>query len=189
MGVDPFTSQYTDRSNSTGHQFEFYCDLCRKQFMSSFQTSKTGLAGGFLRAAGSLLGGKLHQVASAGDQIQHALQGSARDAAFNQAVAEGKRHFKQCPRCAKWVCPDRCWSAATNTCKACESAGGSSASPASAAVSACPACGARAKEGTSPKFCPECGKPMPVARTACSGCGASLTPGAKFCGECGAKQG
>jgi len=48
-----------------------------------------------------------------------------------------------------------------------------------AALVACPACGKNVVPG---KFCPECGKPLGAT---CSKCGNVVSPGAKFCHECG----
>lgn len=44
----------------------------------------------------------------------------------------------------------------------------------------CPACGATTAAG---KFCATCGSPLTSGR--CQSCGASLTPGARFCHRCG----
>lgn len=46
----------------------------------------------------------------------------------------------------------------------------------------CPSCGQKTAKG---KFCQECGTPL-IRK--CTGCGAELAGGAKFCPECGAKQ-
>jgi hypothetical protein len=48
----------------------------------------------------------------------------------------------------------------------------------------CPSCGAKTTGG---KFCPECGKPLPVKLT-CPSCGAQPEGTPKFCPECGAKM-
>jgi predicted amidophosphoribosyltransferase len=48
----------------------------------------------------------------------------------------------------------------------------------------CPNCNAPLS-GT-PKFCPECGYKIEIARH-CTECGAKLNPGVKFCPECGTK--
>ena len=47
----------------------------------------------------------------------------------------------------------------------------------------CPSCGKSVPQG---KFCPECGKPMGAA---CSACGKDIAAGAKFCPHCGVQQG
>ena len=47
----------------------------------------------------------------------------------------------------------------------------------------CPSCGAAAAG----RFCSECG--AVVREAACANCGAALTPGAKFCHDCGAPAG
>src|SRR5690348_5742254 len=112
MAMIEFTSNVTDHSSDQGFQFEFHCDKCNSGLMSSFVASKAGMATGFLRAASSLFGNSaLSRAATAGDYAKDALRGKARDDAFAAAVAEGKKHFKKCPRCGKWVCPETCWNA------------------------------------------------------------------------------
>lgn len=51
-----------------------------------------------------------------------------------------------------------------------------------AATAACTGCGARITAGA--KFCPECGARQGAG---CPGCGAEVSPGTRFCGECGTK--
>ena len=113
MGLIAFTSNVTDHSNENGFQFEFHCDKCGNGYMTSFQPSKVGMAGGFLRAASSLFGGAgaLDRIAGAGDYLRDSTRSQARDAAFARAVEEARPHFKQCSRCGKWVCPEQCWNA------------------------------------------------------------------------------
>lgn len=211
MGLISFTANYTDRSNDSGYQFEFHCDKCGNGFLSTFQPSKIGIAGGLLRAAGGFFGGGLGRLASASGHIKDALHGPAWDAAFRVAVDEGKQKFKQCSRCGKWVCPEHCWNASRGMCEACapdlqEEAAAAQASAAKDQVwkkaaetdqiagvrmdrvqsATCPSCGAKA---TGAKFCAECGKPMQAPRTNCPTCNAKIESGAKFCGECGSKLG
>src|SRR3954447_17130490 len=111
MSMIEFTANHSDHSNDNGFQFEFHCDKCGNGHMSSFVASKIGVATGFLRAASSLFGGSnlLNNVANAGQYAKDSVRGKARDDAFAAAVAEGKKHFKQCSRCGHWVCPDVCW--------------------------------------------------------------------------------
>ncbi len=59
----------------------------------------------------------------------------------------------------------------------------SAAAPAAATGPACPQCGARNNPGA--KFCVECGAKQGAAK--CANCQAELPPGAKFCNECGQK--
>ncbi|HHN77486.1 MAG TPA: SPFH domain-containing protein [Phycisphaerales bacterium] len=69
--------------------------------------------------------------------------------------------------------------------------GGQVLTPAAAGV-VCPSCHAAVPPG---KFCSACGKPLSApepekaAGGFCTACGAPLAPDAKFCGQCGAKQG
>jgi membrane protease subunit (stomatin/prohibitin family) len=211
MGLIEFTANFTDHSNDSGFQFEFHCDHCHNGFMTTFQTNKLSMAGGFLRAAGSLFGGVLGSAASATDHVKDSLRGGARDEAFNKAVQEAKPHFKQCTKCGKWVCEAKCWNKKRNLCEACapdlqEAAASIQARVAveqlevkarasdqtegldtkqSQSVGECPHCGAKAGGA---KFCPECGKPLAVAAAKekfCAECGAKVKPDAKFCPECG----
>jgi membrane protease subunit (stomatin/prohibitin family) len=59
----------------------------------------------------------------------------------------------------------------------------SASAPAAATGPACPQCGARNNPGA--KFCVECGAKQGAAK--CANCQAELPPGAKFCNECGQK--
>ncbi len=206
MAMIQFTRNFTDHSNAQGFQFEFHCDKCGNGFMSQFVANKMGMATSLLRAAGSLFGGALGQAANAGGHVQDVFRGQARDAAFAQAVEEGKRHFKQCTRCGKWVCPEVCWNEGRSLCEACapDLAEEAAAAQAHAAVeqvqqkarqvdlvshidmkqqqvAQCPHCGARVQAG---KFCPDCGKPL-SSKTACAKCGTEFT--GKFCPECGTR--
>jgi hypothetical protein len=101
MGLIQFTSNVTDHSNQQGYQFEFHCDKCGNGYMTSFQPSKVGMAGGFLRAASGFFGGgALGEMASAGDYLRDATRGQARDAAFAKAVAERPSPFSSNARAA-----------------------------------------------------------------------------------------
>ena len=119
MAMIQFTKNYTDRSNDTGFQFEFFCDKCGNGFISRFQNSTLGVASKLLKAAGSIFGGVLGQAAYAGDHVKDALRGKAWDDAFAVAVEEGRGHFKQCTRCGLWVCPEVCWNEKRTLCEAC----------------------------------------------------------------------
>jgi hypothetical protein len=114
-----FVANYEDLSTDRGFQFKFYCDKCGNGFMSEFQASIVGTAGSLLRAAGDLFGGWLGSAGHSAYEIQRATGGAGHDAALRQAVDEGKGHFRQCPRCGKWVCPEVCWNAAARQCEEC----------------------------------------------------------------------
>ncbi len=119
MAMIQFVNNYEDLSTDRGYQFKFHCDKCGNGFMSQFQTSAIGTAGSLLRAAGSFFGG---WVGSAGDsayEIQRAVGGKAHDSALASAVEEGKKHFHQCSRCGRWVCPDVCWNDEAGQCEEC----------------------------------------------------------------------
>jgi hypothetical protein len=208
MSLIEFVRNYQDRSTDLGYQFEFYCDKCGCGYMSPFETSVTGMAGGMLRAAGSFFGGVLGRAASSEYEIRRATQGVGRDQALKKAVQEAKQRFKKCSRCGKWVCPETCWNEAKGLCEECapdlmEEAASAQAQAAKEQIIAkakevdqthgldvnpniqvrCPQCNAQVQGG---KFCPECGAPM-APKTQCKKCGTEMKAGAKFCPECGEK--
>jgi hypothetical protein len=209
VGVIEFVQNYSDLSTDQGYQFTFHCDKCGNGYMSSFQQNKLEMAGGFLRAAGGLLGGVLGRVGDSAFEVQRAIGGPQHDAALNAAVTEIKPLFTQCHRCGTWVCRQICWNAERSLCKQCapimaeelasaqatiarqqivERAGqsdqtaGLDASIKSTAAT-CPHCGASEVAG---KFCMECGGALNIKHT-CAFCSAEIPSGAKFCPECGAK--
>jgi len=214
MAMIQFTRNYTDRSNSYGFQFEFFCDKCGNGHMSPFIANKVGLATSVLKVAGSFFGGHLSRAAYAGDHVKDALRGGAWDTAYGEAVDEAKQHFKHCTRCGRWVCPQVCWNEARGLCEACapdlqeeavhiqsqvaveqawrkarqvdQVASLDMKAPRSAASSACPHCQARVDGG---KFCGECGKPLAVAKAHCTQCGVEMKPQARFCSDCGTPRG
>jgi len=201
-----FTRNYHDHSNDQGFQFEFLCDKCGSGWRSGFQTNTVGLAAGIFRVAGSIFGGGFNSAARAGDAAKDMLRGKAWDDAFLAATTEGKGRFKQCTRCARWVCPEVCWNVERSLCDECapKLQQEMAAAQATAAKNqvwtraaladqtegadltqkkmvACPNCGAPSTGG---KFCTECGKPYQALKENCK-CGAKLAPTAKFCPECG----
>jgi membrane protease subunit (stomatin/prohibitin family) len=210
MAMIAFTANHTDHSTQNGFQFEFHCDRCGNGHMSSFQTSKLGVAGEMFRAAGSLFGGVFGRAAQATDRAKDAFRGKARDEAFARAVEEARPHFRQCSRCGKWVCPEHCWNAEKGLCEGCapdlaEEAAAAQAQAAkeqvwekarqvdhvaqvdmkAAQAALCPHCGAKSTGG---KFCGQCGKPL-SAKAKCPKCSAEVQAGAKFCPQCGEKMG
>lgn len=209
MSAIEFVQNYDDLSTDLGFQFKFHCDHCRNGFQSSFISNKVGVAGGFLRAAGGLLGGVLGNAGNSAYEIQRAVGGSAHDGALREAVQQIKPLFNQCHRCGKWVCKEICWNNEKGLCKECapilvEELASAQAVAAQAQIfekarasdqtqgidvtlqtaAHCPSCGA-ATSGA--KFCPECGEKLAAAKSNCTDCGAAINAGAKFCPECGTK--
>lgn len=209
MALIQFVANYDDLSTDKGYQFKFYCDKCHNGFLSAFQTSITGVAGGILRAAGDMFGGVFGRASDSAYEIQRAVGGKAHDDALKTAVAEAKAHFKQCSRCGLWVCPEVCWNRDRGLCENCAPDEGETIAAAQAQVTAeqifdkarktdmvqdvdmkkkataqCSQCGAKTKGG---KFCPECGAAL-VMSIKCTRCGVENPPGALFCPECGNKM-
>ena len=104
MALISFTRNYSDRSNDTGFQFEFYCDKCHSGHMSRFQPSAIGIGAKLLRAAGWVFG-NYWSWGYAGDSVKDVFRGRAWDKAYETAVGEAKQHFRSCTRCGHWVCP------------------------------------------------------------------------------------
>jgi hypothetical protein len=203
-----FTDNYQDLSTDTGYQFKFCCESCGNGYMSSWKASKTGMASGLLRGAGSMFGGFLGNASSGAGQLQNLIGGPAHDAALKDAVAEIRPLFVQCKRCGQWVCREVCWNAERGLCTACAPIAQREIGSLQAnitvqqaatklqeqdltegldltatAVVICPSCGAENEGG---KFCSECGGTL-LPRTECPRCGTKFKAGSKFCPECGAK--
>src|SRR5690349_17951225 len=119
MSMIRFTANHEDLSTDRGYQFKFLCDKCGNGYMSRFQPSLTGTAGGLLRAAGDIFGGILSNAGNSAYEVQRAVGGRAHDGAFEKAVEEAKGYFKQCSRCGRWVCPEMCWNNKAGLCEQC----------------------------------------------------------------------
>lgn len=215
----PFTDNYDDISTDRGFQFRFRCERCGNGYQSTFAPNVTGMAGDALRAASGLFGGFLSRAADSAYSIQRMVGGPAHDSAMRAAVEEISPEFNQCGRCGQWVCRPVCWNGARNQCVMCsprmdheiaaiESAGtisqlqqktydGSvdltqgvdlrSAAQGQISVAApetCPHCAASVTAGA--KFCGDCGVNIQRKRV-CSSCAVEAAPGAKFCADCGTK--
>ncbi|HEX8834909.1 MAG TPA: zinc ribbon domain-containing protein [Abditibacteriaceae bacterium] len=206
----PFTDNYSDLSTERGFQFRFCCERCGNGYLSAYQHSVTGLAGGALQAASGLLGGVFGRAASSAYDIQNLIGGPQHDAAMRKAVEEIKPLFHQCKRCGQWVCGEICWNDLRGQCCECspkidqeiaaiesqatlhqlrekamqdtDFTGGAKMQSAAAARN-CPSCDAEVAPGQ--KFCGECGTSM--VKPQCPSCNADVAPGKKFCGECGTK--
>ena len=208
MALIQFTKNHTDHSTDKGYQFEFFCDRCGNGYMSEFKSSMAGVASSALRTAGDLLGGVFGRVGSSTYEIERVVRGPGHDKAFREAVEEAKPNFRQCPKCAQWVCQTLCWNQKRGLCYECAPNVETEMAAAQAqltveqmkeklqqqdltrdldvtseAVALCPSCGARTQGA---KFCPECGKPL-RAKSECPRCGTKAEAGTKFCPECGQK--
>ena len=220
-GHIPFTENYQDESTDRGFQFRFHCNRCGNGYLSSFQPNVTGMAGDALRAASGLFGGIFGRAADSAYDIQRMVGGPAHDHALSVAVTEIAPEFTQCQRCGKWVCRTVCWNGERNQCVECspkmdqeiaaiESAGtirqlnykiynnqvdltqgvelhsAAAGQQSVAAEMACPQCQATVTAGAN--FCNECGAKI-QRKQFCPECGIEAAPGAKFCAECGTKMG
>ena len=188
MSMIKFTANNQDLSTDRGYQFKFFCDKCGNGYMSHFQSSVAGTAGGLLRAAGDMFGGILSSAGNSAYEIQRAVGGKAHDAAFEKAVDEAKGYFKQCSKCGRWVCPEVCWNAKVGLCEQCapdfeESFAAAKAQAMANAAQEQLSDKARQTDYTSGVDM-KSGATTPAATLSCPTCGAK-TAGAKFCGECG----
>ena len=206
MATIEFTGNYDDLSTDKGFQFKFYCEKCHNGYMSTFQSSKLGLAASAMEVAGGLFGGVFGKVADSAYQVQRAVGGPAHDAALRTAVAEIKPLFRQCTRCGRWVCEPVCFNKKAQLCEWCapdldEEIAAAQAEAAREQViekarevnwtqgrdlsvttgALCKACGAKLTGG---KFCAECGAPVSQKKH-CVSCGAEAEGSPKFCPECG----
>lgn len=208
-----FTRNHRDHSNDSGFQFEFFCDKCGNGHRSSFQTNAVSVAAKLFKAAGSLFGGSaMWNAGHAADHIKDGLRGSGWDGAFKAAIEEIRPKFRQCTRCGHWVCPEVCWNEARALCEDCAPDLGEHAAAIQAQVAVeqlqgkaravdqtegvdmsvkvaaqCTGCQARLTPGA--KFCPDCGKATVTAapKAFCAECGAAKPGPDKFCPACGAK--
>ena len=203
-----FTDNYEDLSTDSGYQFKFICESCGNGYMSSWKASKTGMASGLLRGAGSMLGGFLGSASAGADHLQDLVGGPAHDNALKDAVAEIRPLFVQCKRCGQWVCREVCWNAERGLCTSCapdRAAGGQlhagadhrgtgrretaragphrRAQPHRQSGGDLSRLRSRERGG---QVLPECGGSLRPS-TECPRCGTKFKAGAKFCPECGAK--
>ena len=206
-----FVKNYEDMSDDKGYQFKFYCDICRDGFLSKFRAAPFAKAKSFLGAAESItggFGGRLWGSSGAAGHLQDARWKDAHEKALDEAMTEARAHFTKCPGCTKYV-DATCWNEQGQMCVECSprqavvvqkaraQAFGQKAQEVMQAVDysaeisgveqvrvVCPTCG---KPTSSGKFCEACGAPL--TKTGCPNCGATNSPGAKFCNNCGAKLG
>ncbi|HWM92988.1 MAG TPA: zinc ribbon domain-containing protein [Thermoanaerobaculia bacterium] len=208
MATVEFTGNYEDLSTDRGYQFKFYCEKCGNGYMSTFQSSKMGMAASAAQVAGNLFGGLFGKAADTAYEIQRAVGGPAHDAALREAVTEIRPMFKQCTRCGQYVCEPICFNRKAQLCERCAPDMDEEIAAAQAEAAreqafekarevnwmkdrdlgtvtgvSCRSCGAKVG---SAKFCPECGTPTSAKRS-CGDCGVEVEGSPKFCPECGSK--
>jgi hypothetical protein len=204
-----FTGNYEDLSTDRGYQFKFYCEKCGNGYMSSFKSSKMGMAASAAEVASSLFGGLFGKVSDTAYQIQRAVGGPAHDAALREAVQEIRPLFKQCTRCGNWVCGPVCFNESAGLCESCAPDMNEEIAAAQAEAArlqafekaqqvdwmkgknlgqvtgaVCKGCNAKLSAGA--KFCPECGTPTAMKKS-CGSCGHEMEGNPRFCPECGQK--
>ena len=206
MATIEFTGNYQDLSTDKGYQFKFFCAKCGNGYMSSFQTSKLGMAASAVEVANNLFGGIFGRAAAGAYEVQRAVGGTVHDSALKEAVEEIRPKFKQCTRCGNWVCEPVCWNHKAGLCETCapdleQEMAAAQAEAAREQVQAkarevdwlegknvgqvaavvCASCGAKVG---SAKFCPECGTAVKT-KLKCRSCGCEPEGSPKFCPECG----
>jgi hypothetical protein len=119
--IVPFTDNFSDLSNLEGYQFEFHCERCGNGYRSPYVKNIKEQGKGFLRAANSLLGGKLNQISGAAETLSYdrGTNSKQKDKALADAVQAVKDQFKQCRGCGNWVCVAVCWNAEVGQCSMC----------------------------------------------------------------------
>ncbi|HKV13123.1 MAG TPA: zinc ribbon domain-containing protein, partial [Thermoanaerobaculia bacterium] len=75
MPTIEFTDNYEDLSTDKGYQFKFYCERCGNGYLSTFKSSKLGMAASAAEVAGNLLGGIFGRAASSAYEIRRAVAG------------------------------------------------------------------------------------------------------------------
>jgi hypothetical protein len=206
--LQAFTRNYKDNSTDAGFQFEFFCDVCKNGFTSSFVQSDTYKKRGLLRGlgtgasiAGSLLGGGMRNVGYASQratsEMSRNFDGKSpewrkeHEKAFERCQNEAQEHFKRCPNCNAYVC-DHCWNEDATLCTKC--APRQEVYVAKTAAQAMKRnidqAGTTATVWQGPieskaTICPSCGKHAGAGKF-CNNCGANME--AKECPQCGAKN-
>jgi hypothetical protein len=196
---------FSDLSDETGFQFEFYCEHCHDAWRSEYVRYAAGTASKVLGTASSILGGVLGGASRAADGVSDAGYRSAHDKALEAALEKAKEHFFRCQMCTSYVC-SQCYNQDVKLCTGCAPSVEDTANVAlrsgeidratfgayregwskdhkTAEYIVCPSCNARIAPA---KYCPECGA-MIEKKLTCKSCGAELKPNTKFCPECGTK--
>jgi rRNA maturation endonuclease Nob1 len=210
-----FSNNSRDLSNSRGEdagfEFEFYCQRCGDTWRSGFENYTLGRASGWLHRASNMASSVTSNigwdVANTVDGLATTGWHKARDNAFQRAIGRADEHFHRCARCTEHVC-DNCWNADRGLCRICapdlqsEVEQARAQGEVAAARQAASEVGAQLgqqfevqtqhqlvcsqckSETHGAKFCPECGHRQ-GGPASCASCSTEIPAGAKFCPECG----
>jgi hypothetical protein len=106
--IVPFTDNFSDLSNLEGYQFEFHCERCGNGYRSPYAKNIKEQGKGFLRAANSLLGGKLNQISGAAETLSYdrGTNSKQKDKALADAVEAVGTSWAVpgCGNCVRAVC-------------------------------------------------------------------------------------
>lgn len=125
----PFANGYQDRSTDFGYQFEFTCQRCDTNYLSTEQKAMAGATDTVTRAAGGLFGGLFGSKSSAGSSLSEKARQLLKERALGMAIAEVGQKFMRCNNCKEWVCRENCWNAQANQCTRCAPLGRQIAPP------------------------------------------------------------
>lgn len=192
-------------------------DGCKSSFIESETYKKGRGLRGLARGAGALgglfgeaLGTFGYSLERSGDILSERFEGMSpewqkgHEKAFDRAQNEARQYFRRCHGCNRWAC-DSCFNTDESMCTECAPRRNVAVAKATAQAMqrnlddaaaeqtiwsgklqsqtvTCPVCGRPAGTG---KFCQSCGTSLQARK--CPNCGAALTSGTRFCGECGKK--
>jgi double zinc ribbon protein len=207
MSEIKFSKNFADHSVQSGadagFQFEFFCERCNDSWRTEFVAYRGGQASSWFGKAAGMFGGVLGQAESAAESLAQAGYGKAHDTAFAAAIEKAKTHFHRCARCLKYAC-DTCWNNDKGLCRDCapDAEVEIDAARAEGEVKKARELAELAGEKRAESFdvnrerqhvCPQCHAETHGAKLAvlseCPKCSAKISPGAKFCPECGNKLG
>ncbi|NOJ28133.1 MAG: hypothetical protein DA330_09010 [Nitrososphaera sp.] len=192
MSMKSFTRGFEDKSDAGGFRFVFKCDICNAEFASRYveaSSNKKRDTIGITSKAFSLGKSILDVIPTNKPDLKDIDEKQAdfsktlsdrfksyspewhkgHDDAFFLAQEEAKTYFRNCTICKKWVC-EADWDEDKAVCRE------------DSKLEVCSNCH---KPTGGKKFCVYCGQSLALV---CKSCGASLSQGQKFCGECGTKQ-
>ncbi|HPZ49543.1 MAG TPA: hypothetical protein PLA44_06760 [Propionibacteriaceae bacterium] len=109
MTLATFAMNATDKTGAiewqAGYRFEFYCELCKTAWQPGYQVDGVQEAASWARLAAINSDSTFSSVA-ANAMLTVSISGAAerREQAFQSALAQCERHFRECPSCLSIVC-------------------------------------------------------------------------------------